>query len=700
MRYFTKDNIFDIETYPNFFSFVVISADKKIAHCFEISDRKDNRQLLFSYLDELQANGARLVGFNNLGFDYPVLHFLLKKRKATVKEIYDEAQRIIDSLKDEKFGKTISKKHQKVEQIDLFKINHFDNAAKSTSLKILKFNMKRNDLRDLPYKVGSYLTSEQMDKVIEYNIDDVLATLDFYYENYEALELREKLSSKYGIDFSNMNDSKIGGEIFIQEIENKEPGRCYKFKNGKKEINQTKRSYIKFNEILFPYLAFDRPEFVAIAEWFNNQIIRETNGVFSDILESDLGDVAQYAEMVIKKSKKMDYIPSESEIKAFKEQYPMGWIEDKTPEQKYSKKTGEPLKTPTPNFYFCWKVAENLNVVINGHKYVFGTGGIHSSIESKAIHAGDKYLIVDLDVSSFYPHLAIQNNVYPEHLGEQFCKTYLDLYNQRKTFDKNAPENKALKLSLNGTYGNSNNKYSPFYDPKYTMTITVNGQLSLCMLIERILELKDASSIQSNTDGITMMIRKEDSDKLDQIVKQWEKETKLEMERNDYSSMYIRDVNNYVAVYQKNNKVKLKGAYAFELEHHKDQSCLVVQKAASEFLSTRISIEEYIKNHKDKYDFMMRTKIPKSMRLVLVDSEGKEEDQQNVTRYYVSNSTKAREMVKIMPPTEGKEEDRRVGICVGNKVKVCNNILDFNWDIDYNYYINEANKLIDVFSSM
>jgi hypothetical protein len=271
------------------------------------------------------------------------------------------------------------------------------------------------------------------------------------------------------------------------------------------------------------------------------------------------------------------------------------------------------------------------------------------------------------------------------------------MYEQRKTYAKNTPENLSIKLALNATYGNSNNQYSPFYDPQYTMTITLNGQLSLCMLIEDILELQEASSVQSNTDGITMKIRKEDSNKADKIVKQWEIATKLEMERNDYSKMYIRDVNNYVAVYAKTGKVKLKGTYVYELEHYKDQSCVVVQKAVAEYLATGTNITEYITNHKDKFDFMLRTKVPKSMTLVLVDDDGNETLQQNVTRYYVSNGAGSGNLIKIMPPVIGKEEDRRAGICVGNKVKVCNSILDFEWDIDYSYYITESEKLISAF---
>ena len=684
-NFFPNDYVYDLETYKSIFSMTVVTSDGKQGYVFEVSKRKDNRKEMFAFLDQLKESGARMIGFNNLAFDYPILHFILKKRKFTPEDVYNEAQRIIDSMKDSRFGKTISPRYHYVEQVDLYKINHFDNAAKSTSLKILKFNMRLEDLQDLPYDISADLTEEQLEGVILYNIDDVIATLKFYQENYGALELRKNLSQKYGIDFTNMNDAKIGSEIFIQEIEAATPNSCYKIINGRKEPNQTKRPSMVINDIIFPYVKFKRPEFRAISDWLKSQVITATNGVFSNILESDLGDVAKYAEMVLKRSKKLDVEPTEADLAKVRQEIPLAEIEVKE------------LKSGKKSYFYTWKEAENLNVVINGHKYVFGTGGLHSSIDPQIVVSDDNYVIADWDVNSFYPHLAIQNDTFPKHLGIQFCKTYLDMYNQRKTYAKNTPENLSIKLALNSTFGNSNNQYSPFYDPQYTMTITLNGQLSLCMLIESILELPEASSVQSNTDGITMRIRKQDSDKADKIVKDWEIATKLEMERNDYSKMFIRDVNNYVAVYAKTGKVKLKGAYVYELEHHKDQSCVVVQKAVAEYLATGTSIEDYITNHKDKFDFMLRTKVPKSMTLVLVDDSGNETVQQNVSRYYVSNGVGSGSLIKIMPPVAGKEEDRRAGICVSNKVKICNNILDFSWDIDYSYYIAEAKKLADVF---
>lgn len=685
MKFIENDYIYDLETYPNLFSMCVISSDGKDGHIFEISDRKDNRELMFDYLDDLMLKDARLVGFNNLAFDYPVLHYIIQNKNCTVTDIYEVAQKIIKTLRTERFTNPI--KDTKIAQVDLFKLNHFDNAAKMTSLKVLQFNMKIDNLQELPYPFDTDLTVDQMQHIIEYNANDVVATLAFYYENVGALELRAALSEKYGMNFTNASDSKIGGEIFIQELERVKKGSCYTFKKGRRSIRQTKRKVIHLQEIILPYIKFERPEFQAVLDWFKLQSISETKGVFSDILESDLHNVAKYANLIPKKSKKLEGKPSEKEIAEFMKEKPFCEVLENK------------LKSGKSSFYFTWNVAKALNVVINDHEYVFGVGGIHSSMKPTLVESDEEYVIIDLDVASYYPNLAIKNTLYPKHLSDQFCKTYEALYEERKTHPKGTPENSSIKLALNATYGNSNNQYSPFYDPQYTMAITVNGQLSLCMLLEQILKLEGATSVQSNTDGITFRVKRSDSDTVDRLTREWEETTKLEMERNDYSKMYIRDVNNYVAVYEKTGKSKSKGAYEITDQHHKNQSMRVVQKAVEAFLTYGTPVEEFIRNHDDKYDFMSRVKLPKAYTLVSVSDEGIDQKEQNVTRYYVSNSNKAKTLIKVMPPLKDKVDDRRNNIEVGRKTIVCNDINDYIGEIDYDYYIEEASKLVDIFST-
>ena len=103
-------------------------------------------------------------------------------------------------------------------------------------------------------------------------------------------------------------------------------------------------------------------------------------------------------------------------------------------------------------------------------------------------------------------------------------------------------------------------------------------------------------------------------------------------------------------------------------------------------------IEEFISNHTNVYDFMLRTKVPRSSSLVLVDDTGIDQQQQNICRYYPCKS--GGKLIKIMPPLVEGGEYRRLSIDKEWKVATCNNMNDFKGDIDFDYYITEANKLI------
>ena len=56
--------------------------------------------------------------------------------------------------------------------------------------------------------------------------------------------------------------------------------------------------------------------------------------------------------------------------------------------------------------------------------------------------------------------------------------------------------------------------------------------------------------------------------------------------------------------------------------------------------------------------------------------------------------------MKIMPPLKNGAEDRVSNIESNFNVKTCNNMSGFAWDVDYQYYIEEANKLIQPFETI
>jgi len=703
------DWIYDIECYPNCFSLAAVFANGKGMRVYEISDRRNDVEEMLHFLRNVAVNKHRMVGFNNVGYDYPLLHEILTKSKVakeqgqplniTAKEIWGKSQKLFEAMKFNKFGSAVRAGDVMLPQVDLFKIWHFDNKAKATGLKILEFNMRSKNIEDLPFPVGTRLKSAEIDTLIEYNKHDVMETLKFYHKSMEEIKMRDTLTKQFGFDCTNFNDTKIGKELFVQRLEQAKPGICYKqsLKGNRmvREMQQTVREHIHLGDCILPYIKFERPEFEAIRKWFASQTITETNGVFSDLEEHQLGDVAKYANMRVKMKKMNDpingaknkrYVPTEEHIAQFMKEHPMGWVEM------------APLKSPkgAASYWFCWNIAETLNVVIDGFQYDFGTGGIHGCKKGVTISKDGKR-IYTLDVASYYPNLSIRNKIYPEHLDILFCDVYEGLFIERRSYDKKSPFNKALKLALNGTYGASGDEFSPMFDKKFMMSITINGQLSLCMLMEKLLKEVNAEVIMCNTDGFEFVAGEDPETKLkiEQLVTEWETMTGLEMEGALYDKMMAANVNNYIACFY-GGEVKHKGAYVFEkLEWHKNQSALVVKMAASHELLGKGKAEDFIRSHDDPYDFMLRTKVPRTSSLVLVQEDGSEVDLQNICRYYPSDE--GGKLIKIMPALEGKESEgpRRLGIDAKWNVTPCNNMDDFSWGINYDYYIEEAQKLID-----
>jgi hypothetical protein len=662
------DYIYDSESYANVFTLGAKHPVSGSRWRFEYSHRVNQIPALIDWLTALRSGNSRMVGFNNVSFDYPVLHYILNNPGVTPWEINQFVQRIINAGHSNRFDHIIWDRERYVEQIDLYKIHHFDNKARATSLKVLEFNMRSDSIQDLPFVPGSTLTDNQIDELLSYQDHDVDKTEEFYYHTLPAIRFREELSVKYGRNFLNDNDTKIGKQYFIMRLEQDAPGSCYEKVNGRRKMRQTNRQYVALADVIFPWIQFKRPEFTAVKDWFATQVITKdqfdeitaeeageeshltTKGLFIKIPLAQLGSLGQYAKLHT------------------------------------VKKTGV-------------TTAKKLNCVVDGFQFDFGTGGIHGSVTNRSIYSDTEYVIRDIDVTSYYPCLGIKNRAYPLHLGEGFCNIYSDVFDMRAAFTKGTPENAMLKLALNGVYGDSNNKYSPFYDPQYTMTITVNGQLLLCLLADYLMDIPGLEMIQVNTDGVTVRLPRAAVERLDAICEWWQSHTLLTLEHVDYAAMHIRDGNSYLAV-KPDGKLKRKGAYEWEttqaggtLGWHQNHSALVIPMAAEAALVHGESVREYVMNHDNLWDFMLRTKVPRTSRLVL-EQGGTVTPCQNITRYYISKHGGS--LVKIMPPLPKKPGvERRIGVACGWQVQPCNEIQGVKGtDINMEYYIAEAEKLV------
>jgi hypothetical protein len=201
-----------------------------------------------------------------------------------------------------------------------------------------------------------------------------------------------------------------------------------------------------------------------------------------------------------------------------------------------------------------------LEMKVAGVSHDFGLGGIHAAQKHKIFETNEQFEIIDVDVAAFYMSNTVVNRWHPEHLGDLFVDKVENMLVRRRTIDKKSIESAILKLSLNGSFGDTNSEHSVLHDPKYLYSVTVNGQLLNLKLVEMLWSMVEGFQlIQNNTDGITCYIPKSSSAQFDFVFNEWQKETKLTLERVSYKKFFAGDVNSYLAIDNK-GKFKRKGS--------------------------------------------------------------------------------------------------------------------------------------------
>ena len=621
--------IYDLESLTNLFTYTGYDYKNDKWYQFVICSWRNDIEALYNHLRD---DVGLMIGFNNEAYDYPLLHHIIrhyeeyKDNPHAAEMIYNKSQTLISM----QFS-AIGDNNKFIPQIDLFKIWHFDNNARRTSLKDLEIQMRMENVEEMPLHHTHWCKPGDEDLILDYNRNDVWATFLFLkatlgktdyslYKGKNKIELRQKLKQKFKIPCLNYPDVKIGEQLML---------KLYADATGRnlwdiKKKGGTPRGEIRLAECIPHWANFKTKEFNQIKTKFQNTIITDIKGSFS------------------------------------------------------------------------------ASVIFHGCKMDYGTGGLHSCIKSGVYQSDDYWMILDEDVGSLYPSLAIQLGLYPEHFGTQFSKIYdKDIVSVRLAEKKKPKKERDMvimegyKLAANGIYGKSGEDTSPLYDPLYTMKTTIGGQMFISLWTEKLVEaIPEIRFIQHNTDGVTYLLPRKDLEKAKAVGEEMTRLTGLYIEDNIYTKFVVRDVNNYLAVYE-NGDCKYKGCFEIDKEYHKDPSMRIVPIALKEYFINGIPIDETIKNHKDIFDFCLRLKTNSSCTptFTYLDKEcqcPKTIKLARTTRYYISNTGGV--LTKVF------DDGRETGVNIGFSATLFNKYEEKpmeEYNLNYQFYIREANKIKD-----
>jgi hypothetical protein len=341
-------------------------------------------------------------------------------------------------------------------------------------------------------------------------------------------------------------------------------------------------------------------------------------------------------------------------------------------------------KLETPNFLIhpddvlkTIKKKRPVQVTIDKKTYSLGLGGLHSNEENLIVKPKKGESFISADVSSYYPSIIINNNLFPPDIGPQFVESYKKIVNERLEAKAKGDKIKAdtFKILINGSFGKLGSPYSLLYSPEMFVTVTMTGQLCLLMLIERLTNA-GIEVVSGNTDGLFILTDKHEE--LREILDVWQVNTHLTLDLQSMKEMHITNVNNYIAIDSK-GKVKTKGARFNITGDHlaKNPYANVCAEAVIEHIKTGKGIEDYIKECFDFKKFLLVRSV-KGGALWNGNYVGK------TVRWYWANG-------KIEP---------MVYKLTGNKVPLTEGcvpvqkMIDMPGDIDYNRYIEFAKEML------
>ena len=259
-------------------------------------------------------------------------------------------------------------------------------------------------------------------------------------------------------------------------------------------------------------------------------------------------------------------------------------------------------------------------VTLFGKEYTVAEGGLHDDFGPGVYRSNEDIQVFNIDASSFYPMIAIVMGIDPAHLpGYQIiAKELVDFRlhhkSNRKSSDRSKDISNSTKIVINtGLFGLLGDYYSPMYDPKGTLSVTMNGQLMLLQLIEFLChDVGGIEVIQANTDGIGVLCPRKLIPRLKAACAFWEESFGIELEIDALDVFTKRNANSYLEV--EHGEI-VKGAKDFndfikrggtkdDLDPTKSRSFQIINECLRQYYAFGKRPEEVIKECDSIHEFL------------------------------------------------------------------------------------------------
>lgn len=252
-------------------------------------------------------------------------------------------------------------------------------------------------------------------------------------------------------------------------------------------------------------------------------------------------------------------------------------------------------------------------ITIDGVEVTLGWGGAHGARPAYTYFSerDTDVTLCYVDVSSMYPTLLVEHDLYPRTFTPAARFVYDKVYRSRLTYKANHEEAKsqACKRIIASLTGMLKDKFATFRAPWANNSIVVNGQLSILDLCCRLVEAGDGSwrLVQVNTDGVMIEVpnNKIDLSVYDEVVAKWCADYKFGVSSKRPTALVQSNVNNYYMV--SDGKETRKGI-TYNMNERYFRNLVAVRRATVDCLCKGIEPKEALAAYTNIEDYYILLK--------------------------------------------------------------------------------------------
>jgi predicted transcriptional regulator YdeE len=249
----------------------------------------------------------------------------------------------------------------------------------------------------------------------------------------------------------------------------------------------------------------------------------------------------------------------------------------------------------------------NENVILDDFVINLNLKGVSGCVKPGVYTAGRNDSIIEMDVTSMFPSLITNLELYPAHMNESFVEIYSNLLDLRlkatTPHHKDLALSKCLKRGLNAIWGKLGKEGHWLCDPLMKYRVSISGQLYILMFLDRLLKHK-VQFLVVNTDCITIMVNNDAIPMVNRIIAFMYEATGLKMKIDLYDNIVIYDGNNYMTsdIFDCYGK----GIFDSKPGYLKSNNNLIIPIMLKEFFRYGKTTFEIARKHKNIFDFCQK----------------------------------------------------------------------------------------------